>query len=107
MVNGILIDTEEDTSSKPIAVIKGFFSGRARAAILRKEDALVGVFEKVPGSTLDNTEGFFVGGGGGVEEELGLDSLGCGRVVAKVLETIGKRRGVCNRECTPKLRLEW
>ena len=99
MVNGILIDTEEDTSSKPIAANKGFFSGRARAMILRKEDAVVGAAEKTPGSTLDSTEGLFMGDCDGVEV-LGLDLLLCVRVVVKVLESIGKRRW----GCTPKLR---
>lgn len=74
MVNGILIDTEDDTNSKPIAANKGFFSGRARATILRKEDAVVGAAEKVPGSTLDSSESLFVGNCDGVEV-LGLDSL--------------------------------
>ena len=41
IVNGTLIDTVLETRSKPIAMPSGFFSGRARAAILRNEDALL------------------------------------------------------------------
>ena len=41
IVNGTLIETALDTMSNPIAIPRGFFSGRASATILRKEDALL------------------------------------------------------------------
>ncbi len=41
IVNGTLIDTVLDTRSRPIAIPSGFFSGSAREAILRNEDALL------------------------------------------------------------------
>ena len=41
IVNGTLIETELETRSRPIAMPSGFFSGSARAAILRNEDALL------------------------------------------------------------------
>lgn len=40
MVNGMLIDTVEDTRRREMAIPSGFRSGLARAMILRKEDAL-------------------------------------------------------------------
>lgn len=40
MVNGILIDTVEDTRRREMAIPSGFRSGLASAIILRKEDAL-------------------------------------------------------------------
>lgn len=43
-VSGILIDTLEETSNSPIAIVRGLRSGFARENILRKDD------EEVPGS---------------------------------------------------------
>ena len=39
-MNGTLIDTALDMRSRPIAIPKGFFSGRASATIFRNDDAL-------------------------------------------------------------------
>ena len=41
IVNGTLIETVLETRSRPIAIPSGFFSGSARAAIFRNEDALL------------------------------------------------------------------
>jgi hypothetical protein len=43
MVNGILIETEDETSNSPTARVRGFFSGLASLMIARKEDAVLEV----------------------------------------------------------------
>ena len=43
IVKGILIDTVEEANNSPIAMSNGFFSGLARAKILRKEETFCGV----------------------------------------------------------------
>jgi len=40
MVNGMLMDTEDETKRRPTAIIKGFRSCLASEAIFLKEDAL-------------------------------------------------------------------
>ena len=37
-VNGMLIDMDEETSKRPIAMRRGFLSGFAREIIFRKDD---------------------------------------------------------------------
>lgn len=59
-VNGMLIDTEDETSNKPTANVKGFFSGLAKATILRNDDALLLSFA-VTGRIRDHNERFGVG----------------------------------------------
>jgi hypothetical protein len=39
-VNGMLIETEDETSNKPTANVRGLFSGFAKATIFRNDDAL-------------------------------------------------------------------
>lgn len=68
MVKGMLIDTEDETKSKPMAIISGFRSGLARDTIFRKEDAVGGGWANVPGRTLDNIEDCV----GDVEDDKGL-----------------------------------
>ena len=46
-VKGTLIDTAEDINNSPIAMSNGFFSGLARAKILRKEDTFWGVLPRI------------------------------------------------------------
>lgn len=46
IVKGTLIETEDETSSSPMAVRRGFFSGLARATTLRKDDVDWGDFLK-------------------------------------------------------------
>lgn len=58
IVKGMLIETDEDTSSNPIAVARGFRSGFASPTIFRKDDADLGVSANVEGRTRDKTEGF-------------------------------------------------
>ena len=62
-VNGMLIETEDETSNKPMANVRGFFSGLAKATIFRKDDALWLSFA-VTASIRDHIEGFGVGGVG-------------------------------------------
>jgi hypothetical protein len=66
IVKGTLMDTEDDTSSKPMACSSGFLSGFARDMILRKEDALWGASGRLKddGSleSIDDFSGGFVGG---------------------------------------------
>lgn len=59
-VNGMLIDTEEDTNNKPTANVKGFLSGFAKATILRNDDALWLSFD-VTANIRDHNERFCVG----------------------------------------------
>jgi len=42
MVKGTLMETADDMSSNPIAIVSGFHSGLARATIFRKDDVLCG-----------------------------------------------------------------
>ena len=44
IVKGTLMETADDMSSNPIAIVSGFHSGLARATIFRKDDALSGAF---------------------------------------------------------------
>jgi hypothetical protein len=66
----MLIDTEEETNNKLIAISNGFRSGLASDMIFRSEDTLCGPLENVPGRTLDNIEDFSGGGG----EDVGVVS---------------------------------
>jgi len=59
-VNGMLIETEDETSNKPTANVRGFFSGLAKATIFPNDDALWLSFE-VTASIRDHNEGFGVG----------------------------------------------
>lgn len=69
-VNGILIETELETTSSPIDIASGLRSGFASATILRKEEAVLPVSANDAGRTRERTEGFGAGGevgnGGGV-----------------------------------------
>lgn len=51
-VNGIDMDTDDDTSSRPTAIVSGLRSGFANATILRNEDD-DWVFANDGGSTRD------------------------------------------------------
>lgn len=62
-VNGMLIETEDETSNKPTANDKGFFSGLAKATIFRNDDALWLSFV-VTARIRDHNEGFGAGGVG-------------------------------------------
>lgn len=65
-VNGMLIDTVDETSNNPTANVKGFFSGLARATIFRNDDTLWLSFA-VAGNIRDHSERFGAGGiGAGV-----------------------------------------
>jgi len=44
-VNGILIDMDDDTSKRPVAMRRGFLSGLAREIIFRKDDRFEGELE--------------------------------------------------------------
>ena len=59
-VNGILIETEDETNNKPTASMRGFFSGFAKATIFRNDDALWLSFA-VTANVRDHNEGFGVG----------------------------------------------
>lgn len=56
----MLIETDEETSNKPTANERGFFSGLAKATIFRNDDALWLSFA-VSASRRDHNEGFGVG----------------------------------------------
>jgi len=56
----MLIETEDETSNKPTANVRGFFSGLAKATIFRNDDALWLSFG-VTASIRDHNEGFGVG----------------------------------------------
>ena len=47
MVKGTLIDTVEETNNSPIAMSNGFFSGLAKAKILRKDETFWGVLLRI------------------------------------------------------------
>ena len=70
MVKGMLIDTEDETNSRPIAISNDFCSGLARDTIFRNEDAVGGVFMNDPGRIFDNID--FTGK---VENGRGFSSL--------------------------------
>jgi hypothetical protein len=59
-VNGMLIDTEDETSNKPTANVRGFFSVLAKATIFRNDDTLWLSFA-VTAKRRDHNEGFGVG----------------------------------------------
>jgi hypothetical protein len=88
MVKGMLMDTEDETKSKPIAIDSGFRSGLARATIFRNEDAVGGALENVPGRSLDSIGDV----DGGLGDGVGLASLESGWV-ARVLDAIRKYTG--------------
>ena len=71
ILNGIDIDTEDETNKSPIAVKRGFRSGLARAMILRADAALLGAGETEEGSIREKKDGFLV------SVEPFLTSLGC------------------------------
>lgn len=56
----MLIETEDETNSKPTANVKGFFSGLARATILRNDDTLL-LSLAVTANTRDHRERFGAG----------------------------------------------
>lgn len=66
IVKGTLMETADDMSSNPIAIVSGFHSGFARAAIFRKDDALCGAFVAIfAGRSRVRSDRFsFVGAGG-------------------------------------------
>jgi len=90
MVKGMLMDTEDETKSKPIAIDSGLFSGLARATIFRNEDAVGGALANVPGRSLDSIGDVDGGLGDGVG--LAFSESDC---VARVLEAIRKYAGNC------------
>jgi hypothetical protein len=76
IVNGMLMETEDEINNNPIATSKGFRSGLASAAIFRKEEAVSGDFLKIEGSR-DRIDGFDSVGVSGVSGFLsGEDSDG-------------------------------
>ena len=66
MVNGILIETEDETNSNPTASDKGFFSGRARVTIARSEDAVFAASPPDEGTSRERMDRFGVSDGIGV-----------------------------------------
>ena len=62
-VKGMLIETEDETSNKPTANVRGFFSGLAKATIFRNDDAPWLSFA-VTARIRDHNDGFGVGGVG-------------------------------------------
>lgn len=58
MVNGILMDTVEDTRRSETAIPRGFASGLASATILRNEEALLVVSETDAGRKRDSHDCF-------------------------------------------------
>jgi hypothetical protein len=61
IVNGTLIATEEDTSNKPTASSRGFFSCLASATIFRNEELLPGAGCRADGRNLVSPEIFLTG----------------------------------------------
>lgn len=59
-MNGMLIETDDETSNNPTANERGFFSGLAKATIFRNDDALWLSFA-VSASVRDHNEGFGIG----------------------------------------------
>lgn len=61
MVNGTLIDTEEEISKRPIAIRSGFFSAFASATIFRREVVLCGpLLARDAGNSRDKKDVFGV-----------------------------------------------
>jgi hypothetical protein len=56
MVKGMLMDTDEDTSSNPTAANRGFRSGFASIIIFRNEDAFRGALENDNGRTRESID---------------------------------------------------
>jgi hypothetical protein len=79
----MLIDTEDETKSKLMAISNGFRSGLARDMIFRNEDAVGGGWVNIPGRTLDNIEDLAGGG-------RGLGPLEDGCAVERAFEGIRK-----------------
>jgi len=93
-VNGILIETEDETSSKPTANVRGLFSGLAKATIFRNDDALWLSFA-VTVSIRDHNEDFGVGGVGTGVLYARKDPKDLGRSVG---------RGTAKRDWNPRWR---
>lgn len=62
-VNGMLIETEDEISNNPTAKVKGFFSGLAKATILRNDEVLW-LFLAVKAKIRDHDERLGAGGTG-------------------------------------------
>ncbi len=82
-VNGMDIDTVDETKSKPTAMDSGFRSGFARATILRNEEV---VSDDEEGNIRDTMEGFWG------------DSLGC-VVYSRVVSNVGLKCHVGWENC--------
>jgi hypothetical protein len=89
MVKGMLMDTEDETKSKPMAIDSGFRSGLARAMIFRNEDAVGGALANAPGRSLDSIGDV----DGGLEDGVGLTSLESGCVARALRKYTGNRWG--------------
>jgi len=92
----MLIETEDETSNRPTANVRGFFSGLAKATIFRNDDALWLSFA-VTGSMRDHNEGFGVG-------DVGVGVL-YARRDPRDLER-GKDCGATRRYWNPRWRLD-
>ena len=93
-VNGMLIETEDETSNKPTANVRDFFSGLAKAKIFRNDDALWLSFA-VAVSMRDHNESFGVGGVGVGVLYARKDPGGLGR---------SADRGAAKRDWNPRWR---
>ena len=66
MVKGTLIETADEVSNNPIAIVSGFHSGFARATIFRTDDVLSGAFVIIfAGRSRDRSDWFSFEGAGG------------------------------------------
>ena len=96
-VNGMLIDTDEETSKRPIAVRRGRRSGRARANILRNdvdvETAASASGEIEDGRNRERIERRVAGVGEGWED-VDVDDVG-----ARMAGLVAKSRPPCAEAC--------
>lgn len=74
------MDTEEETTKRPIAIASGLRSGLASATILRNEEDVFCVVENDEGSNRDSNERF----GSGEIRRCGVAGLGASKLVDEV-----------------------
>ena len=97
MVKGILIDTDDETSSSPMAIPSGFFSGLASATIFRNDDALLVVSAANDvGRIRDQNDRFGVGGWSFFSTVEDSFCLGCEGVVRNLRVEIAEERCHCH-----------
>lgn len=90
----MLIETEDETSSSPIAIPSGFFSGLARDIIERNDDALFDVSPDDEGRKRDISDRFGFNGASALSFLLSRSFVGFGTGVGEFVEAC-RRQSAC------------